>query len=128
MAAAGIQFVCFFYIFYGVQNVLAGALRGAGAALTASLCGIGSTVLKVPLCWALSARPLDKDLAAAVQAGKYATLEAAKAAGVGMEHNIGVFMAWGLSMLTGMLIILPCFLFGRWREKGITDKAKGHKA
>ena len=128
MAAAGIQFVCFFYIFYGVQNVLAGALRGAGAALTASLCVIGSTFLKVPICWALSARPLDKDLAAAVQAGKYATLEAAKAAGVGMEHNIGVFMAWGLSMLTGMLIILPCFLFGRWREKGITDKAKGHKA
>ncbi len=124
MAAAGIQFVCSFYIFYGVQNVLAGALRGAGAALTASLCVIGSTFLKVPICWALSARPLDKALDAAVQAGQFLTREAAQAAGVGMEHNIGVFMAWGLSMLAGMLIILPCFLFGHWREKGITEKAK----
>ena len=104
--------------------MLAGALRGAGAALTASLCVIGSTFLKVPICWALSARPLDKALDAAVQAGQFLTREAAQAAGVGMEHNIGVFMAWGLSMLAGMLIILPCFLFGHWREKGITEKAK----
>ena len=127
MAAAGIRFVCFFYIFYGVQNVLAGALRGAGAALTASLCVIGSTILKVPIGWALSARPLDLDLDAAVAAGQYADRAAAQAAGVGMEHNIGIFMAWGISMLVGMLIILPCFLFGHWREKGITEKAKGLK-
>ena len=119
--------MCFFYIFYGVQNVLAGALRGAGAALTASLCVIGSTILKVPIGWALSARPLDLDLDAAVAAGQYADRAAAQAAGVGMEHNIGIFMAWGISMLVGMLIILPCFLFGHWREKGITEKAKGLK-
>ncbi len=124
MAAEGIRFVCFFYFFYGVQNILAGTLRGAGAALGASLCVIGSTILKIPLTWAITARPLDKALDAALAAGQYVSREAAAAAGVGMEHYIGVFQAWGISMLMGMLIILPVFFFSRWREKGITEQAK----
>jgi Na+-driven multidrug efflux pump len=123
MAAQGIRFVCFFYFFYGVQNILAGTLRGAGAALSASLCVICSTILKVPITWALTARPLDRDLEEAVAAGTFLSREAAAAAGVGMDHYIGVFQAWGISMLMGMLII-PLFFFGHWREKGITDKAK----
>ena len=60
MAAEGIRFVCFFYFFYGIQNILAGTLRGAGAALSASLCVIASTILKIPVTWAITARPLDK--------------------------------------------------------------------
>ena len=124
MAAEGIRFVCFFYFFYGVQNILAGTLRGAGAALSASLCVIASTILKVPVTWFLTARPLDLDLDAAVAAGQFADRAAAAAAGVGLEHYIGVFQAWGLSMLMGMLIILPIFLFSHWREKGITEQAQ----
>jgi putative MATE family efflux protein len=125
MAAEGIRFVCFFYFFYGVQNILAGTLRGAGAALSASLCVIGSTILKIPFTWAITARPLDKALDAAVAAGQFVTREAAAAAGIGMENYIGVFQAWGISMLMGMLIILPVYFFSHWREKGITEQAKG---
>ncbi len=125
MAAEGIRFVCFFYFFYGVQNILAGTLRGAGAALSASLCVIGSTILKIPFTWAITARPLDKALDAAVAAGQFVTREAAEAAGIGMENYIGVFQAWGISMLMGMLIILPVYFFSHWREKGITEQAKG---
>ena len=31
MAAQGIRFVCFFYVFFSMQNTFSGALRGAGA-------------------------------------------------------------------------------------------------
>ena len=124
MAADGIRYVCFFYIFYSLQNTLSGALRGAGAALTAALCAIGSTFIRVPMSWALAARPLDKAIDAAVAAGQFATRELAEAAGIGFEHYIGIFQTWGWSMLAGLLLVVPCFLFGRWREKGITDQAK----
>ena len=124
MAAEGIKYVCFFYIFYSLQNTLSGALRGAGAALMSSLCVIGSTLIRVPLSWLLAAWPLDRDIDAAVAAGQYATRALAEAAGVGFEHYIGIFQTWGWSMLAGFLLVLPFFLFGRWREKGVTEQAK----
>ncbi len=124
MAAEGIRFVCFFYIFYSIQNTLSGALRGAGAALTAALCAIGSTFIRVPLSWLLAAWPLNKALDAAVAAGQYVSRASAEAAQVGFEHYIGIFQTWGWSMLAGLCLVLPCYLFGRWREKGITEQAK----
>ena len=124
MAAQGIQFVCFFYIFYSLQNTLSGSLRGAGAALTSALCAIGSTFIRVPLSWLLAALPLNRALDAAVAAGQFADRAAAEAAQIGFEHYIGIFQTWGWSMLAGLLLVLPCYLFGHWREKGVTEQAK----
>ena len=124
MAAQGIRFVCFFYVFYSLQSTYSGALRGAGAALMSALCSIGSTLVRVPLSWLLAALPLNRALDAAVAAGQYADRAAAEAAKVGFEHYIGIFQTWGWSMLAGLLLILPCYLFGHWREKGVTDQAR----
>ncbi|MBR4691336.1 MAG: MATE family efflux transporter [Oscillospiraceae bacterium] len=124
MAAQGIRFVCFFYVFYSLQSTYSGALRGAGAALMSALCSIGSTLVRVPLSWLLAALPLNRALDAAVAAGQYADRTAAEAAKVGFEHYIGIFQTWGWSMLAGLLLILPCYLFGHWREKGVTDQAR----
>ena len=124
MAAQGIQFVCFFYIFFSLQNTLSGSLRGAGAALTSALCAIGSTFIRVPLSWLLAALPLNRALDAAVAAGQFADRAAAEAAQIGFEHYIGIFQTWGWSMLAGLLLVLPCYLFGHWREKGVTEQAK----
>ena len=124
MAAQGIRFVCFFYVFYSFQSTLSGALRGAGAALTSALCSIGSTLVRVPLSWLLAALPLNRSLDAAVAAGQFADRAAAEAAKIGFEHYIGIFQTWGWSMLAGLLLILPCYLFGRWREKGVTEQAR----
>jgi len=122
-AAEGIKYVCFFYFFYSLQNTLSGALRGAGAALTSALCSIASTLIRVPLSWLLAAWPLNKACDAAVAAGEYASRAAAEAAGIGVENYIGIFQTWGWSMLCGLVFVLPCFLFGNWRTKGITSKA-----
>lgn len=124
MAAQGIRFVCFFYVFYSLQNTFSGSLRGAGAALTSALCAIGSTIIRVPLSWLLAAVPLNRACDAAVAAGQFADRAAAEAAGIGMEHYIGIFQTWGWSMLAGLCFVLPCFLFGRWREMGVTEQAK----
>ena len=124
MACLGIQYVCFFYFFYSLQNTLSGALRGAGAALTAALCAIASTFVRVPLSWALAAWPLVKECDAAVAAGQFINRAAAEASGIGMEHYIGIFQTWGWSMLVSLLFILPCYFFGHWREKGVTEQAK----
>ena len=40
-----------------------------------------------------------------------------------MEHYFGLFISWGLGMVIGFLMILPLYLWGNWRSKGITDKA-----
>ena len=124
MACLGIQYVCFFYTFYSFQNTISGALRGAGAALTASICAIGSTLVRVPMSYFLAAHPLIKDCDAAVAAGQFLDRAAAEAAGIGFDHYIGIFQTWGWSMLIGLIIVIPCYLFGHWRERGVTDKAR----
>ena len=124
MAVEGIHFICFFYLFHALQNVLSGSLRGAGAAAMAAVSAIGSTFVRVPLSWLLAGRPLDAALDAAVAAGQFADRAAAEAAQVGFENYIGIFQTWGWSMLAGLIIVLPFFLFGKWREMGVTEKAK----
>lgn len=123
-AAEGIKYVCFFYVFYSMQNTLSGALRGAGAALMSALCSIASTLIRVPLSWLLAAWPLNKACDAAVAAGEYATRALAEAAGIGIENYIGIFQTWGWSMICGLIFVLPCFLFGNWRSKGITEQSR----
>ncbi len=124
MAVEGIRFVCFFYIFHALQNTLSGALRGAGAATMAAISAIGSTLVRVPLSWFLAGQPLERAQEAAVAAGQFVSKAAAQEAGVGFEHYIGIFQTWGWSMLAGLILVLPFFFFGKWRDKGVTEKAR----
>ena len=124
MGITGLNFIAYFYVFMALQNVVGGALRGAGASIASALCSVTATLLRIPLGWALAIRPLNADCRAAVEAGLYATAELAEKAGVGMEHYFGLIQTWGFGMAIGLIVMLPYFFFGKWRTKGITDKAK----
>ena len=124
MGIRGIRFMSYFYVFMALQNVLGGALRGAGASVAAAISGVVSTLFRVPLGYILAIRPLNAACQAAVDAGQYATTKLAEAAGVGMENYFRLMITWGLGMVIGLLLLLPFFFFGKWRTKGITDKAK----
>ncbi|MBP5166934.1 MAG: MATE family efflux transporter [Oscillospiraceae bacterium] len=121
MGVRGLSFVAFFYVFMAIQSVLTGALRGAGDAITSAVTSVVGTLVRVPLGWLLSIMPLNRDCQAAVDAGLYATRQLAEKAGVGMEHYFGLFQTWGFGMVVGVLLIVPCYLFGHWRDKAITS-------
>ncbi len=124
MGVRGLRFLCFFYVFMGLQNVLGGALRGAGASTASAVVGIIGTAVRLPLGYVLAIVPLNRDCQAAVDAGLYATRKAAELAGVGNEHYFGLFMTFAFGMLVGLILITPYYIWGNWRAKGITDKAK----
>ena len=124
MGITGLNFIAYFYIFTALQNVLGGALRGAGASVASAIATVSATLLRIPLGFFLAIRPLNRACQAAVDAGLYATAELAEKAGVGMEHYFGLIQTWGFGMAIGLLVLLPYYFFGNWRSKGITDKAK----
>ena len=124
MGITGLSFIAYFYIFMALQNVIGGALRGAGASIASAICSVTATFLRIPLGWFLAIRPLNADCRAAVEAGLYATAELAEKAGVGMEHYFGLIQTWGFGMAIGLIVMLPYYFFGNWRSKGITEKAK----
>ena len=124
MGITGLNFIAWFYIFMALQNVIGGALRGAGASIPSAISSIAATLLRIPLGLFLAIRPLERACQAAVEAGQYATAKLAEAAGVGMEHYFGLIQTWGFGMAIGLIVLLPYFFFGNWRSKGITDKAK----
>ena len=124
MGVQGIRFMAFFYVFMGLQNVLGGALRGAGASTASAVTSVAGTFIRVPLGWVLAIWPLEKACRAAVEAGQYATEALAEAAGVGWENYFGLFQTWAYGMIIGLVLILPYYIWGNWRSKGITDKAK----
>ena len=124
MGITGLNFIAYFYIFTALQNVLGGALRGAGASIASAIATVSATLLRIPLGYFLAIRPLNNACRAAAEAGLYATAELAEKAGVGMEHYFGLIQTWGFGMAIGLLVLLPYFFFGNWRSKGITEKAK----
>ena len=124
MGITGLNFIAYFYIFMALQNVIGGALRGAGASVAAAISATAATILRIPMGYFLAIRPLNAACQAAVDAGQYATAKLAEAAGVGMEHYFGLIQTWGFGMALGLIVLLPYFFFGNWRSKGITDKAK----
>ncbi len=124
MGIEGLNFIAYFYVFLALQNVLSGALRGAGASIAAAVSSVMATALRVPIGYLLAIHPLEKACKAAVEAGQYATAALAEAAGVGMEHYFGLFQSWGFGMIVGFIVVLPFYLFGNWRSKGITAQAK----
>lgn len=126
MGIRGLQFLAFFYVFMAVQNVLGGAIRGAGDAMTSAITSIASTLIRIPIAYILAVVPLKKAINAAVEAGLFASYDLAAAAGVGLDNYMGLFQSWAFGMVIGSAIIIPCFIFGKWREKGIVSKDK-HK-
>ena len=124
MGITGLNFIAWFYVFMALQNVIGGALRGAGASIPSAIASIAATLLRIPLGYFLAIRPLNNACRAAAEAGLYATAELAEKAGVGMEHYFGLIQTWGFGMAIGLLVLLPYYFFGNWRSKGITDKAK----
>ncbi|MBE6997264.1 MAG: MATE family efflux transporter, partial [Ruminococcaceae bacterium] len=90
MGITGLNFIAYFYVFTALQNVLGGALRGAGASVASAIATVSATLLRIPLGYFLAIRPLNADCRAAVEAGLYATAELAEKAGVGMEHYFGL--------------------------------------
>ena len=124
MGVAGLRFISWFFVFSAVQNVLGGAMRGAGASVASAIASVTGTLLKIPLGYILAIRPLNRACEAAVAAGQFATAKLAEAAGVGMEHYYGLFQTWGIGMTLGLIVLVPYFIWGNWRSKGITAKAK----
>ena len=124
MGVRGLRFLCFFYVFMAVQNVLGGALRGAGASAASALMGIINTAIRLPLGYLLAIVPLNRDCQAAVEQGLYATRQLAEAAGVGNEHYFGLFMTFAFGMIAGLIVTVPYYIWGNWRAKGVTAQAK----
>jgi len=123
MGVRGLRFLCFFYVFMALQNVLGGALRGAGASTASAVTSVASTIIRIPLGYILAILPLNRDCQAAVEQGLYATARLAETAGVGNEHYFGLFQTFAFGMIIGLLLIVPYYIWGNWRSKGITDKA-----
>ena len=124
MGVRGLRFLCFFYVFMAVQNVLGGALRGAGASAASALMGIINTAIRLPLGYILAIVPLNRDCQAAVEQGLYATKQLAEAAGVGNGHYFGLFQTFAFGMVAGLLVTVPYYIWGNWRNKGVTAQAK----
>ena len=124
MGVRGLRFLCFFYVFMAVQNVLGGALRGAGASAASALMGIINTAIRLPLGYLLAIVPLNRDCQEAVEQGLYATRQLAEAAGVGNEHYFGLFMTFAFGMIAGLIVTVPYYIWGNWRNKGVTAQAK----
>ncbi len=124
MGIRTLNFIAWFYVFQAAQNVIGGALRGAGASIPSAIASIAATLLRIPLGYFLAIRPLNAACRAAVEAGLFATPKLAEAAGVGMEHYFGLIQTWGFGMAIGLIVLLPYYFFGNWRSKGITDKAR----
>ena len=127
MGVRGLHIIVYFQIFFAMQNVISGALRGSGASAAAAICSVAVTLLKIPMGYILAIVPLERACRAAVEAGQYASIALAEAAGVGIENYVGLFMNWGINMAIGFLVLMPYFIWGKWRSKGITAQAKSIK-
>ena len=124
MGFNGLRFIAFFYVFMGINQCVGGAIRGAGEANVPAIVAILGNLIRIPIAYMLAVRPLFNAAENAVASGYYATIELARAAGVGMEYYMGLFHSMGFSMTFGALLIMLYFLFGKWQTKGITNKAK----
>ncbi|MCL2166102.1 MAG: MATE family efflux transporter [Clostridiales bacterium] len=92
IAKQGIQIICFVFVFMGLGETLAGAMRGAGAAVVPMISAIISNTIRIPLVYILAIMP---------------------------NNYLGVFYTMALSMMTGALMMSLYYRFGKWQEKGI---------
>ena len=153
MGVNGVRILAFFYCFMGIDGAIAGALRGAGAAVPPMITAIASNLARIPLTYFLAVRPLNaavEKLMSAVpldprilgRASQYITKlnedgtpmydsldEATQAAGVAVANMDGsiyrmLFVSMAASMVLGALLSFLYFKFGKWQDKGITVQSK----
>ena len=118
----GIRWICFFYAFMGIEQCVAGAMRGAGAAMRPLANSLAAQGCRLIFTYLLAVRPLYHTIQEAVDAGSYASFELAKAAGVGLDGYMGVFYAMTIGMVTGALLNFLYFRFGKWQNKGVEQR------
>jgi Na+-driven multidrug efflux pump len=106
----------------GIQQCMTGALQGAGAtgmpAIIAMICG----GIRIVFAYILSIMPYNADIHAAIADGLFATVELAKAAGIGLTHYMGIYHAMGISMICGAAMVLIYFRFGKWHTKDVVHE------
>ena len=124
MTGEGLKILAFCYIFMGLRNIYAGALRGAGAVSIAAITTLAGTLVRIPLAWLMGSIPMNRAIKAAVAAGTYASEDLARAAGVGQECYRGMFASMAVSMLLAWAISFAFYKFSHWQDKGITAQAK----
>ena len=117
----GIRWICFFYAFMGIDQCIAGAMRGAGATVRPLINSFAAQGSRILFIYLLAVAPLNKAIQAAVDAGRYATFELAKAAGVGLDGYMGIFYSMSIGMVLGAILNFLYFKFGNWRSKGIAQ-------
>ena len=123
MGLRGIRWICFFYAFMGIDHAVAGAMRGAGAAMRPVVNSFITQGCRLILTYLLAVIPLNRAIRAAVDAGSYATFELAKAAGEGLGNYINVYYVMSIGMVLGAVLNFLYFKFGKWQNKGIIKPA-----
>ena len=122
MGLRGIRWICFFYAFMGMDHAIAGAMRGAGAAMRPVMHSFAAQICRIVLTYLLAVVPLQRAIQAAVDAGSYATYELAKAAGVGRDGFIWIYYVMSIGMVLGAALNFLYFKFGKWQNKGIVQR------
>ena len=128
MGNNGIRIIAFFYTFMGINQAMSGAVRGAGEARVPAAIAIMSSLIRLPLAYFLAIVPMNNEINAAISAGTYATYELAKAAGIGMDNYTGLTRSMSYSMVISAATIFLYFVFGKWQNRGLVDKANRKQA
>ena len=121
----GIRTICFFYAFMGTEQCLAGSLRGAGAAMPPLVNSFAAQIVRLLAAYYFAIIPLNKVIQAAVDAGRYATFALAKAAGVGMDGYMPMYLTMAFGMTLGALLNFLYFRYGNWQNKGLEQRRGG---
>lgn len=125
MGLTGLYIVSFFYILMGLANIYASAIRGAGAATAAAVISLLGTFVRIPLFYFMAVLPLQNLINAAVSSGAYASYELAASAGVGVMETYSMnFWAMSVSIIINFAVTTAYYVWGNWRTRGITDKAR----
>lgn len=141
MGVNGIHFLAFCYMFMGLDHVLGGSMRGAGVAIAPACTAIAANMCRIPLAYVLGVRPLKATIAKLLESmpaeltalaneymasGHYASLvEATNAAAANLaslEHHMGMFITFGISMFLGAAMIFCYYKFGKWQDKAVARK------
>lgn len=151
MGVSGIHFLAFCYMFMGIDGVVGGSMRGAGAAIAPACTAITSNLCRIPLAYFLAVRPLKNAMSNLLATGSerltsltteymgtglYETTEAARKAAAAnicsvenstglYENFMGMFMSMGISMAIGATLIFLYFKFGKWHNKAVKFRGPG---
>lgn len=150
MGITGIRILAFFYMFMGMDMNIAGAMRGAGAAVPPMISALSANFARIPIAYFIAVRPLNEavqNLLASVGSephgrmlvkaqeyldkGLYETMEEAQQAAAPVIASAdggiykGMFYSMAASMTIGAIISFCFFKFTKWQEKGITARSGG---